>query len=146
MNEKEWIQYLDKKLRLDKLKSKPCTGQGKKNLVLPVPFNCSHNRQFGDLRIETGKRTIVVEIESAGGIDNFLKYWPYLLGQTQTPPEKDFVLIHIYGPSYPTHKALWRFFYDRRPQFMVKAEFYLFDNGDEQKESILAKIRHFLRE
>jgi len=102
--------------------------------------------QFGDFRIETPDKTIVIEIESAGGIDNFLKYWPYLSGQTQTRPEKDFVLIHIYGSSYPTHKALWWFFRGRMPSFIVNATFYIFDNGDEQREKILEMTNHFLGE
>lgn len=34
--------------------------------------------QFGDLRVETSAATIVVEVESGGGVDNLVKYWPLL--------------------------------------------------------------------
>ena len=37
--------------------------------------------QFGDLQIETPTTTIVVEAESAGGVTNLAKYWPYLEGR-----------------------------------------------------------------
>lgn len=36
--------------------------------------------QFGDLRIETPTTTILIEAESAGGVTNLVKYWPYLAG------------------------------------------------------------------
>src|SRR3954452_7303983 len=34
--------------------------------------------QFGDLRVETPTTTVVVEVESGGGIGNLAKYWPLL--------------------------------------------------------------------
>jgi len=41
--------------------------------------------QFGDLRIETPTTTIVVEAESAGGVTNLAKYWPYVEGRPAKP-------------------------------------------------------------
>src|SRR3954463_11375146 len=34
--------------------------------------------QFGDLRVETPTTTVVIEVESGGGIGNLAKYWPLL--------------------------------------------------------------------
>jgi len=142
VKEKHWIKYILS--RLDLKHFEVYKGQAKENQKLPVP-NCREKMQFGDLRIETPERTIVVEIESGGGIGNFLKYWPYLSGQTETRPEKDFALVHIYGMSYPTHKALWRYFRGRMPSFIVNAEFYLLDDGDAQKDAIITKIDDLIK-
>ena len=53
----------------------------------------SRQFQFGDLRIETGTATIVVEAESAGGVTNLAKYRPFLAAR----PAKRLVLGHLFG-------------------------------------------------
>jgi hypothetical protein len=66
--------------------------------------------QFGDLRVETPTRTIVVEVESGGGIGNLAKYWPLLAG---AEIEKRLVIIHVFqiasDGDYITHRRLWGF-------------------------------------
>jgi len=141
MNEREWIEFFRENLPLDEFEVH--CGVAADNMTLPVP-NCGVALQFGDLRIETENRTIVIEVESAGTVHNFIKYWPYLSGQTATRPEKAFVLIHVYGPSYPAHKALWWFFRGRMPSLIVPADFHLFEKGDEQQDLILALVRGLL--
>ena len=96
--------------------------------------------QFGDIRFETQSRTIVVEIESAGGISNLLKYWPYLLGKTQRKPKKPFIFVHLYNTKYPTHSALWHFFVDNRPTFIVQVDFLLLDNAVRRSTKVIATI------
>jgi len=140
MTESEWLKLLKSNLSLDKLNV--FSGQGANN-KLPAP-SCKDKFQFGDLRIETPKRTIVVEIDGAGGITNFLKYWPYLAGHTQTRPKKKFTLIHIFDPPYPSHIALWKYFYKLSPKFIVKADFILFENGKQQKKNIIQMISDLL--
>lgn len=65
--------------------------------------------QFGDLRIETPRCTVVVEAESAGGVTNLVKYWPMLRAQ----PTKRFILDHLFklgsDGDYIAHRMLWDF-------------------------------------
>ena len=141
--EGRWLKYLKEELKYELQGLEVFTGQGPNNEILPIP-NCEEKVQFGDFRIETPNTTVVIELESGGGIDNFLKYWPYLSGQTKNRPNKKFVLIHIYGRSYPSAKALWWFFRSRLPSLIVDAEFILFENDEKQKEKIVEAIRGFL--
>ena len=120
MNEQEWREFLKSSLPLIGLKL--FWGQKNDNQILPVP-NSDEKMQFGDLRIETDKRTVVIGVESAGGIDNFLQYWPYLSGQTNLKPENYFILVYVYDSSYPTPKALWWFYRGRMPSLMVNIVF-----------------------
>lgn len=69
----------------------------------------SQQFQFGDLRIETPSATIVVEAESAGGVTNLTKYWPFL----EARPPKRFVLAHLFQVlstnDYISHIRLWEY-------------------------------------
>jgi len=69
--------------------------------------------QFGDLRYELPDRTVVIEIESAGGVTNLVKYWPYL----REKPGKFFILLHVFhiqsSGDYMAHRKLWDFTVDR---------------------------------
>ena len=49
--------------------------------------------QFGDLRIETEHVTVIVEIESAGGATNLVKYWPLLASGKL---KKRLVIVHVF--------------------------------------------------
>lgn len=73
----------------------------------------SQRFQFGDLRIETPSTTIVVEAESAGGITNLAKYWPFL----EARPSKRFVLAHLFqvlsANDYVSHLRLWDYITER---------------------------------
>ncbi len=73
----------------------------------------SQQFQFGDLRIETPTTTIVVEAESAGGVTNLAKYWPFLEGR----PQKRFVLAHLFqvlsANDYVSHIRLWEYLIER---------------------------------
>lgn len=66
--------------------------------------------QYGDLRIETPTRTVVVEAESAGGLTNLIKYWPAL---ASGPPAKPLILVHVFrlasAGDYIAHRRLWEF-------------------------------------
>ena len=83
-------------------------GQGKHNRMGVTGDHTDF--QFGDLRVETSVLTLVVEVESAGGITNLAKYWYYL--STNVPP-KPIILFHIFRQSslrdYASHLALWDF-------------------------------------
>jgi hypothetical protein len=70
--------------------------------------------QFGDLRIETDRVTVVVEAESAGGITNLVKYWPLLASGGRT---KRLVVAHLFRVGsegdFMSHRRLWAFLRDR---------------------------------
>lgn len=68
--------------------------------------------QFGDLRVMQEDRIVVVEVESAGGLTNLVKYWP--LAESTTLP---IFLIHAFGQSsindYLSHLLLWDFAWEK---------------------------------
>jgi hypothetical protein len=70
--------------------------------------------QFGDLRIEGEHATVVIELESAGGLTNLVKYWPLLAEGRHT---KRFVLAHIFritsDGDYAAHRRLWLYVVER---------------------------------
>jgi hypothetical protein len=66
--------------------------------------------EFGDLRVETTSHHVIVEVETAGGISNLVKYWYYL---EEKEIKKPIILLHIYCRSsksdYGSHLILWDF-------------------------------------
>lgn len=82
-------------------------GQGKENRI-PIEGNAYF--QFGDLRVDTISHHVVVEVESAGGVNNLVKYWYPL--ETQLI-KKPVVLLHVFRQTsegdYASHLALWDF-------------------------------------
>lgn len=88
-------------------------GQGNDNRI-PVRGNTYF--QFGDLRVNTESHHIVIEVESAGGITNLVKYWYYLENRPSTV-SKPIVLLHIFRQNseadYGSHLALWDFMWDQ---------------------------------
>lgn len=75
---------------------------------LPVQPNVYF--QFGDLRVELPGHTVVVEVESAGGVTNLMKYWECIESKRTEKPIK---LLHVYlqksENDYEAHLLLWRF-------------------------------------
>jgi hypothetical protein len=65
--------------------------------------------QFGDLRVDTEHRHIIVEVEH-GGVINLVKYWPCLEDDLI---EKPITLLHLYRKNtrsdYASHQQLWKF-------------------------------------
>lgn len=70
--------------------------------------------QFGDLGVETQTHHVVVEVESAGGVTNLVKYWYSLEKQYISKPV---VLFHIFRQSskadYASHLKLWDFLWSK---------------------------------
>jgi hypothetical protein len=70
--------------------------------------------QFGDLRIEGEHATVVIELESAGGLTNLVKYWPLLAEGRHT---KRFALAHLFritsDGDYAAHRRLWLYLVER---------------------------------
>ncbi|NNJ12577.1 hypothetical protein EKD04_019815 [Chloroflexales bacterium ZM16-3] len=66
--------------------------------------------QFGDLRVTKGTCHVIVEVESAGGVTNLVKYW-YILQKLRA--EERVVLLHVFRQTstgdYGSHMQLWDF-------------------------------------
>ena len=69
--------------------------------------------QFGDLRVETADRTVVIETESGGGVTNLVKYWYWIHINT---PSKPLALLHLFQQNstndYVAHLEVWDFLAD----------------------------------
>jgi hypothetical protein len=82
-------------------------GQGSSNRIL---ISGGVYYQFGDLRVETNDRTVIVEVESSGGITNLAKYWECFESGRLTKPMR---LLHLFRQKsvndYESHMVVWRF-------------------------------------
>jgi hypothetical protein len=82
-------------------------GQGTSNR-LPVAGNAYF--QFGDLRVDLPHAHVVLEVESAGGVTNLVKYWPCIAGGLIRRPVH---LLHLFRRAsrddYRSHIELWGF-------------------------------------
>jgi hypothetical protein len=141
--EKAWVDNFERYFEENHPRTKIFRGQGKKNSLSAL--NCKSNEyfQYGDFRVETDQRIIVVEIDTGRGIDNLVKYWPFLAGITAEKPEKEFSLLHVYGPSYRSNKELWRYLHSLTPRLAVPAEFKLItvkNWGIEERANVLKAI------
>jgi len=72
--------------------------------------------QFGDLRVDTGNYYVVIEVESAGGVTNLVKYW-HCLENRASDIEKPVVLFHVFRQvsrnDYGSHLVLWDFLWNK---------------------------------
>ena len=83
------------------------SGQGIDNRIC-IERNVYH--QFGDLRVELESCTLIVEVESAGGVGNLVKYWESYEKKRLTKPMK---LLHLFRKKttndYEAHRVVWEF-------------------------------------
>ena len=114
-----WEQLAIKELRDaigDRVSIEPASGMGGLNRRAPDSWELKvmQQFQFGDLRYETERRRVVVEVESGGGLTNLVKYWPMLGAELSDRP---FALAHLFRVSsesdYIAHRRLWDFLVDR---------------------------------
>jgi hypothetical protein len=75
---------------------------------IPIAGNVYY--QFGDLRVELPNKTIIIEVESSGGVTNLAKYWECIdAGRIN----KQLMLLHIYrqvsANDYKSHMLVWKF-------------------------------------
>lgn len=73
--------------------------------------------QFGDLRVETPTHYIIIEVESAGGVSNLVKYWYCLENPNLSKHiQKPIILLHIFRQvsvmDYASHINLWDFLWN----------------------------------
>lgn len=100
----------------DRVAVEPVSGMGGLNRVAPESWELKvmQRFQFGDLRYETAKTRVVVEVESGGGLTNLVKYWPMLGDELK---DKRFVIAHLFMVSsefdYIAHRKLWEYLVER---------------------------------
>jgi hypothetical protein len=78
----------------DRVSIEPTSGMGELNRIAPESWELTimQRFQFGDLRYETERVRVIVEIESGGGLTNLVKYWPMLSAELK---DKRFVQIAV---------------------------------------------------
>lgn len=90
----------------DELGFEVSKGQGNRNRI---PLTRT-GFQFGDLRVDTSSCHVIVETESAGGVNNLVKYW-YLLDHKDI--QMPVILLHLFAvgsdADYQSHLDLWDF-------------------------------------
>src|SRR5258708_2325863 len=72
------------------------TGQSDNNRIAKQGKKNQSYFQFGDLRVNAPNRYIIVEVESAGGATNLVKYW-YCLANGII--DKPIYLLHIFAQA-----------------------------------------------
>jgi len=125
-----------------------CGGQGLSNRV---PLKPNVYFQFGDLRVELPTLTIIVEVESSGGVTNLAKYWESFDSGRISKPIK---LLHLFRQKsvndYEAHLIVWRFLSARMqaelaPKFYCEFSTYR-DGAPEKLAPALAIFRQWLHE
>lgn len=100
----------------NRVPSEPSSGMGALNRIAPNSWELKvmQRFQFGDLRYESDRVRVLVEVESGGGLTNLVKYWPMLGAELS---DKRFVLAHLFKVSsesdYIAHLRLWDYVVDR---------------------------------
>ncbi len=126
---------------IDELKhrqQKYYNGQGNDNRI---KVNNKVSFQFGDLRIDTDKYHIIIEVESSGGITNLAKYW-YAIEKGKIT--KTVILLHIYKKQskndYASHEELWDFIYDKMNEKLnnkIIAKRFDYKDGHHDKNALV---------
>ncbi len=104
--------------------------------------------QFGDLRVDLPRCHLVVEVESAGGLTNLVKYWHCIeRGLIKRPVW----LLHLFRQASPddyrSHLELWDFLASEMSRALgdrFRAE--LFTYGRDGTAPALAVFERWLRE
>jgi hypothetical protein len=85
-------------------------GQGKDNRIPITECGVGVYYQRGDLRVELPEATVVVEVESSGGVTNLAKYWECFEAGRLTKPIR---LLHLFRQKsvndYASHIVVWKF-------------------------------------
>lgn len=107
--------------------------------------------QFGDLRVEQPGGTVVIEVESSGGVTNLAKYWESIASQRLNKPVR---LLHLFRQKsendYASHLVVWRFLASRMEEslgsrFECKCMTYR-DGSPESLGPAVALFKQWLRE
>jgi hypothetical protein len=118
-------------------------GQGRGNQVPVQPPRVYF--QFGDLRLETPQCTLLVEVESSGGVTNLAKYWEIIEKSRITKPVR---LLHLFRQKsindYEAHLVIWRFLSEKMKVALgTRFECVLHVYQDVHPESIVPAMTTF---
>lgn len=71
--------------------------------------------ELGDLRTELGGYSLVIEYDSGGvSLSNLLKYWPFLRGELNVPPQHPLLLCHFSDwKSWGSYRDMWQWLLSR---------------------------------
>lgn len=95
--------------------------QKKENRVYLNEGNHKSYFEFGDMRLEFKKSRIIIEVDTAGGVTNLVKYFfmlesPKEFDFGKIEQEKDTRLLHIFvcksENDYLAHRKLWEYLYN----------------------------------
>jgi hypothetical protein len=119
-------------------------GQGAGNR-LPVSGNAYF--QFGDLRVDLPAAHVVLEVESAGGLTNLVKYWPCIANGLIRRPVH---LLHIFrqasADDYRSHIELWAFLSAKmKSDLGSRFDCSLFTYPQATETALHAALQHFER-
>lgn len=85
-------------------------GQGASNRIPIAERGAGVYYQRGDLRVELPESTVIVEVESSGGVTNLAKYWECFEAGRLT---KTVHLLHLFRQKstndYASHIVVWNF-------------------------------------
>jgi hypothetical protein len=117
-------------------------GQGAENR-LPVSGNAYF--QFGDLRVDLPHSHVVLEVESAGGVTNLVKYWPCIAGGLIRRPVRLLHLFRQLSPDdYRSHIQLWGFLSARmKSELGERFACSLFTYTKADEPELRAALQHF---
>ena len=102
------------------------SGQGGANAFGPADWGLVGRQrfQYGDFRFETERLVAVVEIDTAGGVTNLVKYWPYLAARPDAVAGRRFLIAHVFASAsandYISHLRLWDFVAERMRDDLAK--------------------------
>lgn len=101
--------------------------------------------QFGDLRVELPECHAVLEVESAGGLTNLVKYWQCIDKGLVIKPIR---LVHLFRQAsrddYRSHLDLWHFLADRmRSALGTRFECHLFTYTEPTTMSLRESLSRF---
>jgi hypothetical protein len=118
-------------------------GQGVGNRLPVGKVYC----QFGDLRVDMPKTHVVVEVESAGGLTNLVKYWPCIASGLIGRPV---YLLHVFrrasANDYGSHIERWGFLSERmKADLAGRFDCALFTYQEATVTALQAPLQHFER-
>jgi hypothetical protein len=100
--------------------------------------------QRGDLRVELPHATVIVEVESSGGVTNLAKYWECFDTGRLTKPVR---LLHLFRQKsvndYASHIVVWKFLAQKMEQALgerFQASLMTYQDGDVNDLSVAVSI------
>ena len=144
------------KEELNKKGLKIYTGQKGYNRVSLSNYEHSHSYfEFGDLRLEFDRSRMIVEVDTAGGVTNLVKYY-YMLNEpdqfnfSDIIPDKITYLLHIFvckdGNDYLAHRRLWLYLSRKLEATNFRADMEIWNTNDSESQIVESKFKHILED